>query len=232
MDREWLTAQLEAGRSIASIAAEMERDGSTVSYWVRKFGLRSEHAEIHAYRGGLERGDLEALIAGGSSTRQIAEELEVSQSTVRHWLKRYGLQTVRATRRSPDAETGLGHCPVHGMTDFGKRSDGCFRCLKCRSQHVSDRRRRVKALLIEEAGGGCSLCAYNRCAAALQFHHLDPELKRFSIGHGTTMSLAATRAEAAKCVLLCANCHAEVEAGIATLAPAPGAVFPVAHDGE
>jgi hypothetical protein len=28
------------------------------------------------------------------------------------------------------------------------------------------------------------------------------------------------REEAAKCVLLCSNCHAEVEAGVATLLPA------------
>jgi hypothetical protein len=34
---------------------------------------------------------------------------------------------------------------------------------------------------------------------------------------GFTWSLARMRAEVAKCVLLCSNCHAEVEAGIATL---------------
>jgi ribosomal protein L30E len=33
-----------------------------------------------------------------------------------------------------------------------------------------------------------------------------------------TRSLDAVRAEAAKCVLLCANCHSEAEAGIVTLA--------------
>jgi hypothetical protein len=32
-----------------------------------------------------------------------------------------------------------------------------------------------------------------------------------------TRALAKAREEAAKCVLLCANCHAEVEAGIAQL---------------
>ena len=31
------------------------------------------------------------------------------------------------------------------------------------------------------------------------------------------MSIAAARAEVAKCILVCANCHAEVEAGIATI---------------
>ena len=54
--------------------------------------------------------------------------------------------------------------------------------------------------------------------AALQFHHLDATAKEFQISErGVTRSIAAARAEAAKCVLLCANCHAEVEAGAATI---------------
>jgi hypothetical protein len=50
--------------------------------------------------------------------------------------------------------------------------------------------------------------------AALQFHHLRPDEKQFSLGRkGVARSLEKARAEARKCVLLCANCHAEVEAG-------------------
>jgi hypothetical protein len=82
------------------------------------------------------------------------------------------------------------------------------------------RRRHVKAVLIEEAGGRCVLCGYDRSPAALQFHHVEPGAKAFAIAHrGVARSLAAARAEARKCVLLCANCHAEVEAGTATLGP-------------
>jgi hypothetical protein len=35
---------------------------------------------------------------------------------------------------------------------------------------------------------------------------------------GVARSLVRARAEARKCVLLCANCHAEVEAGMASVA--------------
>ena len=46
-----------------------------------------------------------------------------------------------------------------------------------------------------------------------------PALKRFAVSHaGTTGSLRSRREEARKCVLLCANCHAEVEAGLVLLA--------------
>jgi hypothetical protein len=80
------------------------------------------------------------------------------------------------------------------------------------------RRRRIKATLVEEAGGACALCGYDRSPIALQFHHLEAERKRFGIAErGMGRALATARAEAAKCVLLCANCHAEVEAGVATL---------------
>jgi hypothetical protein len=47
---------------------------------------------------------------------------------------------------------------------------------------------------------------------------VEPILKAFNISErGMTRALARAREEARKCVLLCANCHAEVEAGVATL---------------
>jgi hypothetical protein len=93
-----------------------------------------------------------------------------------------------------------------------------LRCSKCNVEAVERRRRKVKQILIVEAGGECVVCGYSRHPAALQFHHLDPSTKSFGLGvRGITRSLASLRAEAAKCVLLCANCHAEVEVGAAEL---------------
>ena len=79
-------------------------------------------------------------------------------------------------------------------------------------------RRKVKRILVEEAGGACAVCGYSRFDAALQFHHVDPTEKSFALSReGVTRSLARARAEAQKCVLLCANCHAEVEGGFVEL---------------
>jgi hypothetical protein len=81
----------------------------------------------------------------------------------------------------------------------------------------------VKARLVEEAGGRCALCGYDRCQAALQFHHRDPGEKLFAISHqGLTRSLARAREEARKCILVCANCHAELEGGYREHEFAPG----------
>lgn len=83
-------------------------------------------------------------------------------------------------------------------------------------------------MLVAEAGGKCLICGYSRHSAALQFHHLDPASKSFGLGvRGITRSLAKLRAEAAKCVLLCANCHAEVEVGATELPLKSGMSVPV-----
>ena len=83
---------------------------------------------------------------------------------------------------------------------------------------VTASRRRRKAILVAEAGGRCAACGYDRYAGALQFHHLDPAGKQFGVSaQGIPRSMERARAEARKCVLLCANCHAEVEAGARTL---------------
>jgi hypothetical protein len=225
MDADWLASRLEDGRSLESIAREAGRSPSTVGYWVSKHGLASKHAAKHAPRGGIDRAELEALVAAGAPIRAMAEQLGVSYTTVRHWLKRYGLLTPRAQRlastrsaRQQNVDDGIATCPVHGPARHVRRKDGGVRCLACRSDAVSRRRRRVKALLIEEAGGSCALCGYADSPGALHFHHRDPATKSFGLGaSGVTRSLAAARAEAAKCVLLCARCHAEVELGVKRL---------------
>jgi len=224
MDRVWLEAELAAGRSIESIARELGRDPSTVAYWASKHGLVSDHAIRHRPRGGVSRQRLAELVERGLSVRQIAVEQHLSATTIRHWLRRYGLATRAALYRSGAARKPAGamrRCHRHGSSRFVLTSSGHYRCARCRSDAVSARRRRMTEILVREAGGGCVVCGYDRYVGALHFHHVNPGRKRLSLaGGGLARSLAAARCEAAKCVLLCANCHAEVEAGVATIPPA------------
>jgi transposase len=226
MDRDQLEAWLQEGLSLPQIGALVGRDPSTVGYWVRKHGLVANGRDKYAPRGGIVREQLESLVERGATQTEIAKKLGVSISTVRHWLMKYGLATKRYRRRRKEVlravESGLTQiemdCPRHGRTRFFVWKSGRARCAQCNSDAVAKRRRRVKEILVEEAGGACQVCGYNRHAGALQFHHRDPELKVFGIaGRGVTRAIAEARREAAKCVLLCANCHAEVEAGAATL---------------
>jgi len=75
---------------------------------------------------------------------------------------------------------------------------------------------------VEEAGGCCALCGYGRCEWNLHFHHVDPSQKSFSMTMASGKGIATYRAEAVKCVLLCANCHGEVESGLVQSPPAEG----------
>lgn len=105
-------------------------------------------------------------------------------------------------------------CKKHGWTAFVIENSGRTRCRQCRMERVAEWRRRAKARLVEEAGGCCEICGYDRCLAALQFHHRDPKKKSFALSlRGVTRSMDKLREEAAKCALLCANCHAAVEVG-------------------
>ena len=173
----------------------------------------------------MEREILERLVDEGLTIREIGERTGRSPTSVRHWLERYGLRTRRAWRREAAEERPLAverSCSRHGSVRHVLRDGSSYRCTKCRAEQVAARRRRVKETLVFEAGGRCEICGYDRHIGALQFHHRDPSQKRFGLSRqGVTRSLNAAREEAQKCILLCANCHAEVEGGVisATLEP-------------
>lgn len=80
------------------------------------------------------------------------------------------------------------------------------------SDHVKKRRNKLKLLAVDYKGGKCQKCGYDRCARALEFHHLDPKQKQFGIASkGLTRSWDRLKPELDKTVLLCANCHRETE---------------------
>ena len=85
---------------------------------------------------------------------------------------------------------------------------------------MTRRHQKVKRILVAEAGGACAVCGYKRTVVNLHFHHVDPTQKSFSVNMGRGKSIEAFRNEAAKCVLVCANCHGEIEAGIVPSPPA------------
>jgi 5-methylcytosine-specific restriction endonuclease McrA len=74
------------------------------------------------------------------------------------------------------------------------------------TRYGRQRRRRRKRELVALFGGACMECGYALSVAALEFHHRNATTKEFSIAKfgGSNVKLMA---EAAKCDLLCANCH-------------------------
>lgn len=74
--------------------------------------------------------------------------------------------------------------------------------------------RALNQLIVAEfRAEGCAYCP-ERDPACLQAHHLDPEKKDIAISHAVAMfSERNLRAEIAKCICVCANCHFKIHAG-------------------
>jgi 5-methylcytosine-specific restriction endonuclease McrA len=83
---------------------------------------------------------------------------------------------------------------------------------------VSKRRKKLREMARLYKGGKCMLCGYSKYLGALDFHHLYPSKKEFGLSmQGLTRSWEKIQVELDKCILICANCHREVHAGITQL---------------
>jgi hypothetical protein len=82
-------------------------------------------------------------------------------------------------------------------------------CKTCWNKRTYQAARDKLNTLISERGGKCECCGYDKYVGALQWHHLDPTQKEFSISARRGSPIEELRAEVEKCKLLCANCHAE-----------------------
>lgn len=74
----------------------------------------------------------------------------------------------------------------------------------------------TKERIVVSMGGKCEICGYNKCLKALEFHHLNPSNKSFSITDALAnpKSWSKIVVELRKCVMLCSNCHREVHDGL------------------
>jgi hypothetical protein len=136
-------------------------------------------------------------------------------------------QPLVVKRGRPPAATSTAEirdCARHGSVEFHRYRAGKegfrWRCKRCVGEAVTRRHQRVKRILVEEAGGACAVCGYDRCVINLHFHHVDPAQKRFEVNTALGKSLDAFREEARRCVLVCANCHGEIEARLIPSPPA------------
>jgi hypothetical protein len=78
--------------------------------------------------------------------------------------------------------------------------------------NATQRRTWLKEQAVAYLGGKCRCCGYDRCLAALDFHHRDPREKDLEIS--AAASWDAIEPELRKCILLCSNCHRETHAGL------------------
>jgi hypothetical protein len=60
---------------------------------------------------------------------------------------------------------------------------------------------------------GCSLCGYDKCLAAIDFHHVGDNKSAGVSKLNSAASLDRIKREISKCIVVCANCHREIHAG-------------------
>ena len=84
-------------------------------------------------------------------------------------------------------------------------------CKECHNKQVKirykDNKEQINSL---KEGKSCEKCGYNKCAAALDYHHIDPSNKIDTVAKlSTHANIEKAITEIGKCVLLCSNCHRE-----------------------
>lgn len=82
---------------------------------------------------------------------------------------------------------------------------------------IAQRRKDNRDYFINLFGGKCSICGYNRCSAALDFHHINPDEKEIDISIILGRRKENALKEFQKCKLVCSNCHREIHVGLISI---------------
>lgn len=110
-------------------------------------------------------------------------------------------------------------CPKCNKKFFMKKNATtrkfCYDCMPETGHSGAQYRKFYKQWGVEYKGSKCQCCGYNNCLDALEFHHLNPNEKDFNISdRNLTYDWEKIKNELDKCILVCANCHREIHAGI------------------
>ncbi len=156
---------------------------------------------------------IKELIERNMSIREIGKEIGLSATAVRYHLKKNGLKTDPKYFIVPDDKTKVCRmCNVEKevgefMARKDRRNNVHSYCRSCLSAYGAKIEKNNKKELVEYKGGKCQNCGYSKSHSALEFHHLDPSKKDFTIGYKRRISLDKLKEEVDKCVMLCSNCH-------------------------
>lgn len=148
------------------------------------------------------------------SVISIAATAGCSRSTVRHWMKKYGLSSHHLSFSERRSEFRCACGEINPSKFYGRKKRVCSAC-HLRYTIIKGRSNREK--IVDFLGGKCSACGFDRFLCALDVHHTDADRKdpAFSTHRGWSWNRIVK--ELKNCVLLCKNCHSAVHAGVLTI---------------
>lgn len=163
----------------------------------------------------MEKQALINFVNDGYSQRQIANELQCSQGSIKYWLKKFELKTKNNIFNTRTDEYKI--CPIcetkKSLDEFYKRSnraDISGYCKKCSNQYHTERVKYVKLKMIDYKGGECKHCKLkikDSHYCVFEFHHLNPKIKDSNFEKIKYQKWDVIIKELDKCIMLCSNCH-------------------------
>ncbi len=147
--------------------------------------------------------DLHCLItfySTNTSIQDIASKLYKSKRAIYHKAVRLGLSRTRIPINRP---IDRKHRNIYDKNYYDKNKIEIYK-------RKAKRIKNYKKELVLKLGGKCSICSYNKCIAALEFHHKNNDKENNVRTMIKDFSKEKALKEATKCILLCANCHREL----------------------
>ena len=139
--------------------------------------------------------EIKELISKGKNYSEIAKILNCHRTTVSGICKKIGIEPIILKN----------HICTVCSRDLGENLKNHTKCNTCVTRL---RRLRIKIKAVAYKGGKCEICGYDKHLAALDFHHLDPTEKDFTVTTSKhSYSWVTIQKELDKCTLLCSNCH-------------------------
>lgn len=138
----------------------------------------------------------------GMLMKDICTKYHIGQRRLRVMLKTYDAYTEPKSNKNK-------FCNIHNI-EYSPTARGQFKCKKCSVEQVTKRKQELKIKAVEYKGGKCEKCGYNKSMSALEFHHVDPNIKEKNIARYSTRQWEHVKKELDKCILVCANCHREI----------------------
>jgi len=170
----------EKGYTYKQIMDELNCSKSIISYYCRRNGISRYDNKLKISDDLIEK--MQLYYNECNSSRKVAKKFNISRNQVSKYIK---LNSVKNSIKTEDDRKKL----------VVKR--------------VILWRQRVKIKLVEYKGGSCQICGYNKCVRSLQFHHVNPMEKDYTIS-GKTKAFDKMVKEVDKCILVCNNCHGEI----------------------